>query len=137
MRFAPALEIWPHPLRRQAQLFVLAGVGTVCLDYLMLYALVSYLSLNYLIATAFSFLVASGVNYLLSVRWIFVAGKYRKSLELSLFMITSLLGLAVNQLAMWALVDRIQLDYRVAKLFSIALVTIWNYFSKKRLVFID
>ena len=116
---------------------MLAGITTASLDYLLLFALVKFLNLNYLIAAAVSFLLASGVNYLLSVRWVFVSGRYGKSLELSVFIVTSLLGLAVNQLAMWLLVDKIHLDYRISKLFAIAAVTSWNFFSKKKLVFIN
>ena len=135
MKPAPVLAVWASPLRRQAQLFVLVGAVTVGLDYLLLFALVRYFTLNYFTAAAVSFLLASGVNYLFSIRFVFVAGKYRKSIELSLFVVTSLLGLAVNQAAMWSLVDWLHTDYRLAKLFAIAAVTTWNFFSKKRLVF--
>ncbi|MGD0294818.1 MAG: GtrA family protein [Terracidiphilus sp.] len=137
MKLVPNLSLRVSPLRHQARLFVLAGITTASLDYLLLFALVKFLNLNYLIAAAVSFLLASGVNYLLSVRWVFVSGRYGKSLELSVFIVTSLLGLAVNQLAMWLLVDQIHLDYRISKLFAIAAVTSWNFFSKKKLVFIN
>ncbi len=122
---------------RQARNFIVIGVGTVMLDYATLYLLTAYGGVTYLISAAVAFMLASTCNYLLSIRWVFVPGKFSPPLEFGMFIGTSSVGLVINQLAMWVLVEFIGIGYLMAKPISIVLVTIWNFVSKKKLVFVD
>jgi putative flippase GtrA len=80
-------------------------------------------------------MLGSTANYLLSVRWVFIPGKFRREIEFSFFMITSLVGLVLNQLTMWFFVNVPRVNYLYAKAFAIVFVTVWNFTTKKRLVF--
>jgi putative flippase GtrA len=44
-------------------------------------------------------------------------------------------GLVVNQIVLWALVEFTAADYRIAKVIAIAITVIWNFFTRKHLVF--
>ena len=123
----------------QAQIgrFVIVGAGTVCVDYGVLYLMTSRMHVSYLISTAVAFMIASTLNYVLSVRWVFESGKLSRVFEFSFFVATSLVGLLLNQLCMWLLVFVGGLNYLFAKAISIGVVTVWNFVSKKKLVFLN
>jgi putative flippase GtrA len=121
--------------RRQGVAFLTVGCATALLDYLTLYALTRYAGLGYFASAGIGFLVGSIANYLLSIRWVFVPGKYRQPVEFTAFILTSAAGLALNQLIMWLSVDGLGVYYLYAKLLAIAVVTAWNFASKKLLVF--
>ncbi len=122
--------------KRQSVRFVLVGSATASLDYLTLFLLTSQLGQGYLLSAAVGFMLGSICNYLLSVRWVFVPGKFRKDLEFSFFIITGLVGLALNQLTMWFFVSVPRINYLYAKVFAVVIVTVCNFLSKKRLVFV-
>jgi putative flippase GtrA len=115
----------------------LVGVGTVSVDYAVLYVMTSRMHVAYLVSAAVAFMTASTLNYLLSVLWVFESGKFSLLFEFSLFVVTSLAGLAINQVSMWTLVSLCGLNYLLAKAISVVVVTIWNFVSKKKLVFVN
>jgi len=115
----------------------MVGAGTVPVDYAVLYLMTSRLHVSYLISTAVAFILASILNYLLSVWCVFESGKLSRTFEFSFFLMTSLAGLAINQLSMWMLVSLCGLNYLLAKACSIGVVTVWNFVSKKKLVFLN
>lgn len=121
-----------HQLAR----FGLIGISTVALDFGLLYLLTSVLSVHYLASTFLAFLIASAVNYWLSVRFVFDQGRHGLTKEYALFLGTTLVGLGLNQLTMWSLVSLAEVRYLPAKAFSLGVVTAWNFLSKKKLVFL-
>ena len=133
-RGLPAARIAP---KQQSIRFILVGGCTALLDALTLYLLTSTFGWSYFSAAAVGFMLGSTTNYLLSIRWVFVPGKFRREIEFSFFIATSLIGLVLNQLTMWFFVSVPRIHYLYAKAFAIVIVTVWNFASKKRLVFIN
>jgi putative flippase GtrA len=84
-----------------------------------------------------AFTTASIANYVLSVRFVFQTGSFGKSAEFTLFLVTTGIGLGLNQLTMWILVGIAGINYLLAKCASMTIVTCWNFLSKKKLVFFD
>jgi putative flippase GtrA len=125
------------PLPTQLARFGVIGVCTVALDFGLLYILVNFAHLNYFLAALVAFTAASIVNYLLSVQYVFVAGRFDKANEFTIFMVTTVVGLGLNQLTMWLLVGIAGNSYLLAKCVSLTIVTCWNFLSKKRIVFLD
>lgn len=120
-----------QPLR-----FVIVGAFTVSIDLLILFLLYKLLNVNYLVAAAFGFLVGSLLNYLISIRWVFVNGKYRfQSLELTIFLFISAVALLLNQLVIYVSVEKFSLPVIFSKGNSIVIVTVFNFLSKKFIVF--
>jgi len=115
--------------------FILVGGFTAGIDFLLLVGLVEIFLLHYLAASGTAFVIAVTINYYLSRQWVFWGGKYSNMVEFIGFFATSGAGLALNQLIMWFFVDTIHLDYKLTKIISIAIVTIWNYLTKKFLIF--
>lgn len=110
--------------------FCLVGGGTFIVDYSLLYILTEYGGLSYLWSSALAFSVAVIVNYILCQRYVFVGAKNGVK-QLVLFVTTSIVGLGINQLCMWLFVECVAMHYLLAKIFATAIVTIWNYITKR------
>lgn len=115
--------------------FAISGMICVVIEFIILIVLVEKFSINYLIANFFSFMFTNLVNYLLSRLWVFGKSNKRIRHEVLLFFSTAMVGLIINQIIMWILVDRYQLNYKLVKFIAIVIVVIWNFWSKKFLVF--
>jgi len=125
------------PLIPQLARFGVIGICTVVLDFGLLYVLVNVEGLNYFLSALVSFTTASTVNYLLSAQYGFLAGRFGKAPEFTIFMLTTVVGLGLNQFTMWVLVGIAGINYLLAKCVSLTIVTCWNFISKKKLVFLD
>jgi putative flippase GtrA len=120
-----------HPLVK----YVIVGSCSAALEVSLLIAAVEYLHIQYLIANVFAFIITNVLNYAASRLWVFERSGARKRVELPVFAFFLGIGLAINQAALWFLVQKLFLDYRIAKVLSIGFVVIWNFFTRKHIVF--
>ncbi|MBQ8201521.1 MAG: GtrA family protein [Clostridia bacterium] len=124
--------------------FVFTGGLCFLIEYAALIALKEWLRMDVLIATPLAFLISVAVNYLMCVRWVFSGAKDGSRKAQLGFVLTSVMGLALNWVIMWALTalfgqDGVLLSvagfavkvYMVNKAVATLLVMIWNYFSKR------
>ena len=110
--------------------FLAVGGGCFLLDYGLLFVLTEYGGIPYLISSGISFTVSLVVNYVLCVSFVFRTDR-QSARQTALFVLTSVAGLAVNQLCMWFFVEQAGLYYMVAKIGAAAIVTLWNYVTKR------
>ena len=112
--------------------FAAVGITSLMIDYGTLVFLTETTALGYFKASAFSYTLSVFVNYFLSMRYVF-EGKEEmsKMKEASIFFVLSLVGLFLNQIAMWVAVDVFGIYYAAAKLLSTLLVTNYNFVSPK------
>ena len=115
--------------------FLIVGGGCFLLEYILLYVLTEYMHIGYLVSSAIAFTVSLLVNYILCLLVVFNV-KHQSSLEIGLFIITSLIGLIINQGVMWFLVEIIAWWYMFAKVIASGIVMIWNYITKLSLIHI-
>jgi putative flippase GtrA len=120
-----------HPLTR----YVIVGGCSAALEISLLIGAVEYLHIQYLIANVFAFIITNILNYAASRLWVFERSGVRKRVELPVFVLFLGIGLAINQAALWFLVQKLLLDYRIAKVLSIGFVVVWNFFTRKHIVF--
>ncbi len=125
----------PLDLHSQFVRFLLAGGLSALVDFLLLVLLVEVFSLYYLVASGTSFIVALILNYLVCRTWVFQRGKYDQMIEFLAFCTGGSIGLGLNQIILLLLVGHFSLDYRLSKIISITLVTLWNFLTKKYLIF--
>ncbi len=111
-------------------------VGGVCfvVDFGLLYILTDRVGLHYLWSSAVSFTVAVALNYWLCLRFVFFNVGRQTLRQAILFVATSAVGLLLNQFSLWLLVNFFALHYLVGKIVATAVVTIWNYVTKRRAV---
>lgn len=110
--------------------FCIVGAITFKVDYGLLYSLTEYWEFNYLLSAAFSFTIATIINYILCQ--LFVFRLFQNNLKaFLLFGIVSIVGLFLNQICMHFLVEILNLYFMIAKLFATAIITFWNYMAKR------
>ncbi len=124
--------------------FVFTGGVCFLIEYAALILFKEWLHLPVLAATPLAFLVSVVVNYALCVMWVFDGAKGGDRRAQLGFVFSSVMGLALNWLIMWALTALFGEDavllmvaglslkvYMVNKVAATVLVMIWNYFTKR------
>jgi putative flippase GtrA len=116
--------------------FVFVGGISAVIEFSLLILFVEKMGVDYLIGNIGAFALTNIVTYILSKRYVFNAStSVNKAQEAGLFFLCLLGGLVVNQIVLWALVEFTSVDYRIAKVIAIAITVIWNFFTRKHLVF--
>jgi len=115
-----------------AKFGVVGGIAFV-IDYGLMVLLTELGGINPIISAAISFTISVLFNYAASMRYVF---EHRSDLsrkrELFLFILFSVIGLAINEAIMVVGVDFIGVSYLIVKLFATAIVMIWNFWSRKK-----
>ena len=135
---------------RAAEIIRFALTGGVCfvVELAVLILLKGKFGVDTLIATPIAFLISVILNYLLCVVWVFRGTKNQGAGSKAGFLITSLIGLGLNELLM--LLFRLILGedtviltlagqtirmYILNKCLATLIVMIWNYFSKRAVLY--
>jgi len=114
--------------------FVGGAAATVDIGWFFLFAKVA--GFNYLVVAPFGFLLATWVNYQLSVRHVFQSGvRFSRGREIILIYVISAVGLLVNQAVLFGLVEQLGAELMMAKLTATATVFFWNYFARNNYLF--
>jgi putative flippase GtrA len=112
------------------------GGVAACVDIGLFLLFAQHYGLPYLRVAAATFILATLVNYWLSIRFVFVSGaRFRRRWELALVFAVSALGLALNQGILALAVERFGVGLLAAKLAATGAVFFWNYFARRLFVF--
>jgi putative flippase GtrA len=96
------------------------------------------LGYNYIFIGAVSFTVATFVNYLLSIRFVFESCiRYSKRSEVVLVYVVSAVGLLMNLVVLYLCIGIFHVEKIVSKVIATGIVFFWNYFVRKYYVFGD
>jgi putative flippase GtrA len=86
--------------------------------------------------SCFSFVLATATNYALSVRHVFSSGvRFARHHELLLVFAVSGIGLAINQAALWVLIEKGGWELILAKVAATGIVFFWNYGARRNFIF--
>lgn len=121
-------------LRLAYQIFRFGIVGFIAffIDYFLLIFLTDFVGVYYLLSSVISFTVSLVFNYVASMRYVFKSKKsIDKKKEFYIFVILSLIGLGINQSIMWFGVGKIDISYKLVKIFATAVVMVWNFVTRK------
>ena len=112
--------------------FGIVGVIAFCIDYGLFLLMTYVFGINYLIASAISFVISTIFNFAASMRYVF-AGKrgQTRSQQFVIFFVLSVVGLGVNQLVLWMCVDLLAWLAGVGKLAATFIVMIFNFVTRK------
>ena len=117
-----------------AKYIVFAGFATL-VDLGLLYSLTEFLHIWYFYSAIFSYFVGMVTNYLLNKYLNFMNKSKRIIPQFTLFIIVALIGLGLNQLILYYLVEFAGLWYMTAKIIAIFIVMFWSFYGHKKLTF--
>ena len=132
----PISKIIYHINRTEFTRYLLAGSLTFLMDLMTLVLLTEFTGLNYLWSNLVGVFVGIVVSYLLCIKWVFLDLRYNQVvLELPLFIITCLVGVLLNELMLWMLVEFGDVYYLTSKIIVTAVIFVFNFLLKKTLLF--
>ncbi len=122
--------------------FSFVGATSTAIDFGLLFTLVQVFRMHPIAAAAISYIVSLWYNYWGSMKWVFA---HREDLsrekEMFLFFLLAGIGFCLNEFCMWlgkVYTSFYGLDYRtgfyylLAKLIADIIVSLWNFYSRKR-----
>lgn len=116
----------------QVMKFVVVGGLSFVLDFIIYFVLTNFLSVYYLIAGFFSFTLSLIFNYLMSMKFVFKSkDDLKKSHEFVIFATLSVMGLGLNLLSLYILVDLFKMNDLIAKVFVAGIVMVFNFVTRK------
>ncbi len=111
--------------------FGLVGVFATVIEYVLLILFKELMNIDVIIASGIAFTISLFFNYYLSIKYVFVDKKdMPKIKEMTGFFFTAIIGLLINQIVMYILVNTANLYYLFSKVIATAIVMIWNFISR-------
>ena len=116
--------------------YLAAAALALAVDFGLYSGLIRLAGMNYLVAAPIGFGLGLAVVYVLSVRWVFGHRRLANArVEFALFALVGLAGMALNQLVVYAGVERFALSYEIAKIVSAGTVFTFNFVTRKLFLF--
>lgn len=119
-------------LLAQFMKFGIVGVMAFVIDYGFMIFLTEVFGVPYLISATVSFIVSVIFNYFASMRFVFKRkDDMSRKREFIIFVVLSVIGLVINDVFMWLMVDFLYIDYRISKIVVTFIVAVWNFVTRK------
>ena len=116
--------------------YLFVGGAAALVDIGLFAVFARLLGYNYLIVAACTFVVATGVNYSLSVRHVFESRvRFSRRYEVALVFAVSAVGLGINQLVLFVAVNELGNELVISKVLATGMVFFWNYLARANFVF--
>lgn len=112
--------------------FMIVGIASFIIDYVLLFVLTEYFDVYYLVSSFVSFASSLIFNYIFSMKFVFHR-KVNMSLrrQFTVFVLLSVIGMLLNQYIIEKMVEIIGVHYMFAKVCATMTVTGWNFVSRK------
>ncbi len=130
------LEMRMKKLIEQILKFGVVGIIATVIDFGVLYILSQPLGMDPVVSAGISFCVSLVFNYVASMRYVFTHREdMSRSREFVIFLVLSLIGLAINEAIMAAgvaVLGNSALAVMGTKVLATAIVMVWNFVSRKK-----
>lgn len=123
-------------LSRQLTIFILVGALCFLVDLILLSLLIQNANLSVLLSTCFSGILVTGLNYVLSIKFVFINGKSSIKQEIFSFYILVSVIFVINVVLMTFLTDKLGVWYIYSKFITALVVTAISFTVKKKIIFI-
>ena len=120
---------------RAAKRYLVVGGVSALADWSVFAVMLYGLELHYIAAGTISFILATGLNYYLSVRFVFGAGSRGPRQAMVLVYMVSTVGIAINLGVLTVGIDVLELHPLVAKFFATGVAVFWNFLARYFYIF--
>jgi putative flippase GtrA len=118
-----------------AQKYLVVGGLSALVDWGFFALFLYVFELHYLIAGTISFVLATGANYFLSVRFVFGAGRRKRAERIFLLYVVSLVGIGFNLGMLTVGIDILHTHEMVSKIMATGMAFGWNFAARYYFVF--
>ncbi len=116
--------------------YLFVGGTAAALDISIFYIFVQKLGYNYLVIAPIGFILATLLNYFLSIKFVFKRGtRFSPGIELLAIFAVSTVALLINQLCLFVCIDMLHFHKMFAKVTATGVVFFWNYFFRNNYIF--
>ena len=116
--------------------YFFVGGAAAAVDITLFAVLAQYAGLPWLPVAVFGFVIATLLNYCLSIIFVFDSGvRFGKRQEIALVFFTSGIGLAVNLAILWTLIEVYGTHLVAAKIIATGAGFFWNYSARRLFIF--
>ena len=116
--------------------YALVGGTAAMVDFTIFAVFAKWLGLDYLWVGAAGFLIATALNYFLSIRFVFESGtRFTFHKEISLVFVISFIGLAVNQGVLYLGIGMLGWEMLITKVIATGSVFFWNFGLRSQYIF--
>lgn len=117
--------------------FCVVGFSGLLVDYSFTYLGKEKLKINKYIANGFGFLCAATTNFFFNKFWTFEDHNPDELIQYSKYLLIALVGLGINTLVIYMLVNKRNMNFYLAKLIAIAVAIVWNFTANYNYTFIQ
>ena len=116
--------------------YAAVGGASALIDFLLFAIFAKILGFNYLLVGAAGFIIATTVNYFLSIRFVFMSGvRFTFHKEILLVFLISLVGLGLNQLVLYFGIGILAWEMLFVKVCATGSVFFWNFGARSYFIF--
>ena len=116
--------------------YFFVGGAAACIDLVVFAAFAVWLELNYLVIGAVGFIIATWVNYVLCIRFVYTSGKrFSARGEVVGVYLVSSGGLILHELLLYFGHENFGLHIFIAKVLALGLVFFWNFSIRNFYIF--
>jgi putative flippase GtrA len=107
--------------------FCIVGFSGMAIDFGTTWLFKERLKINKYIANSAGFIFATSWNFAFNRFWTFHSLYPQVAMQYLVFLSISVVGLGLNNLIVYILHGRLRLNFYLAKLVAVAIVTVWNF----------
>lgn len=117
-------------------IYLIIGGTAALVEWGLFYLFNVVLGMNYLLAATSSFVCSTLYHYILTTMFVFESGaKHKKTKEISLVFVVSVMGLLFNLILMYLFVSIFGMHAMLSKVLASCIVVAWNYLARKKWIF--
>jgi putative flippase GtrA len=134
-KLSRAREFLKTDVAQAAQKYIVVGGISALIDWGFFALFLYVFELHYLMAGTVSFILATGANYFLSVRFVFGSGRRKRAERIILLYVVSLVGIGFNLGMLTVGIDIIHTHEMVSKVMATGMALGWNFAARYYFVF--
>jgi putative flippase GtrA len=116
--------------------YAAVGAAAAATDFLIFAVFAKLLNFNYLAVGAIGFIIATAINYFLSIRFVFESGvRFGFQKEISLVFLISFIALGVNQAVLYFGIGVLGWEMLFTKICATGSVFFWNFGARSKFIF--
>lgn len=117
--------------------FCVVGLSGMAIDYGITFLGKEKIKINKYVANGLGFLFAATSNFFFNKFWTFDDKSPDELVQYSKYLSFALIGLGINTLIIYLLINKRNMNFYWAKLIAIGIVVIWNFIANYNFTFLQ